>query len=72
MPSVDRSPVRPPVPVEVLRVEQEEVVEGLQGKVKSLEQRIKTVRYAFEGLREMVVALNEKVDSSIGTAIASH
>ena len=26
----------------------------------------------MEGLREMVVGLNEKVDSSLGTAISSH
>ena len=37
VPSVGRSPVCPPVPVEVLEVEQEEVVEGLRGKVKGLE-----------------------------------
>ena len=71
-PGVKRSLVHPPLPVEILGVEQEEVIEGLRGKVKGLEKTIQTERYAVEGLREMVVGPNEKVDSSLGTAISSH
>ena len=63
--SVETNPVFPPIHVETLGVEQEEVVEGLCGKVKGLEQQIQTERYAFEGLRGMVFGLSEKVDSSI-------
>ena len=39
-PGVERSLVYPSLPVDVLGVEQEEVIEGLQGKVKGLEQTI--------------------------------
>ena len=53
-------------------MEQEEVIEGLRGKVKGLEQTILTEMNAVKGLREMVVGLNEKVYSSLGTAISSH
>ena len=45
----------PLLPVEVPGVEQEEVIEGLRGKVKGLEQTILTERNAVEGLREIVV-----------------
>ena len=61
-----------PPPVEILGVEQEEVIEGIRGKVKGLEQTTLSERYAVEGLQEMVVGLNEKVDSSLGTAISRH
>ena len=69
---VERSLVHPSLPVKVPGGEQEEVIEGLRGKVKGLEQTILTERNAVEGLREMVVGLNEKVDSSLGTALSSH
>ena len=39
--------------------------------MKGLEQTILTERNAVKGLREMVVGLNEKVDSSLGTALTS-
>ena len=59
------------VPCVTLGLEQEEVVEGLRGKVKGLEQWIQTERYGFEELREMVVLLREKMDSSLGTTVTS-
>ena len=62
----------PLLPVEVPGVEQEEVIEGLRGKVKGLEQTILTERNAVKGLREIVVGLNERIDSSLGTALSSH
>ena len=49
-----------PVPHAVIGVVQGEVVEGLSGKVKGLEQCIQTEGYAFEGLREIVVGLWKK------------
>ena len=55
--------------VEVADVEQTVVIEGLQGKVKGLEQTIVNERNAVKGLRDMVVRLSEKVDSSLGTAL---
>ena len=39
--------------------------------MKGLEQTILTERNAVKGLRDMVVGLNEKVDSSRGTALSS-
>ena len=68
---IERSPLLPLQHVGIPGVEQEEVVEGLQGKVKELEQTILTERNAVKDLREMVVGLNEKVDSSLGTALTS-
>ena len=56
-------------PVGIPGVEQEDIIEGLRGKVKGLEQTILTERNAVKGLCEMVVGLNEKVDSSLGTAL---
>ena len=63
MPSVERSPVRLPVPVEILGVEQEEVIEGVRGKVKGLEQRIQTEsmllkafeRWSLELMRKLIL-----------------
>ena len=63
MPSVERSPVRLPVPVEILGVEQEEVIEGVRGKVKELEQRIQTEsmllkafeRWSLELMRKLIL-----------------
>ena len=52
-------------------VEQVEVIEGLQGKMKGLEQTILTEQNAVLGLRDMFVGLIEKVDSSLGTALTS-
>ena len=49
-------------------MKQKEVIEGLRG----LEQTILTEQNAVEGLREMVVGLNEKVDFSLGTALSSN
>ena len=40
--------------------------------MKGLEQTILTERNAVKGLRDMVIGLNEKVDSSLGTALTSH
>ena len=61
-----------PLPsVEVADVEQTVVIEGLLGKMKGLEQTIVTERNAVKGLRDMVVGLSEKVDSSLGTALTS-
>ena len=51
--------------------EQTVVIEGLQGKMKGLEQTIVTERIAVKSLCDMVVGLNEKVDSSLGTALTS-
>ena len=65
------NPQHPTVPCVTLGLEQEEVFEGLHGKVKGLEQWIQTEGYAFEGLREMVVGLQEKMDSSLGTSVTS-
>ena len=56
---------------EVADVEQTEVIEGLWGKIKGLEQTIVTEPNAVKGLRDMVVELSEKVDSSLGTALTS-
>ena len=47
------------------------IIEGLCGKVKGLEQTIVTERNAVLGLRDMVVGLSERVDSSLSTAMAS-
>ena len=47
------------------------VIEGLCGKVKGLEQTLVTERNAVKGLRDMVVGLSERVDSSLGTALTS-
>ena len=66
---IERSLLLPLQTVEIPGVEQEEVIESLQGKVKGLEQTILTKRNAIEGLCEMVVGHNEKVDSSLGTAL---
>ena len=57
--------------VEVVDTEQTVVIEGLRGKVKGLEQTLVTERNAVKGLRDMVVGLSEKVDSSLGTALTS-
>ena len=57
--------------VEIVDAEQTVVIEGLRGKMKDLEQTIVTERNAFKGLRDIVVDLSEKVDSSLGTALTS-
>ena len=59
------------LPVEVVEAEHTVVIEGLCGKVKGLEQTIVTERNAVKGLRDMVVGLSERVDSSLSTAVAS-
>ena len=69
--SIESSPSLPLQPVGIPGVEQKEVIEDLRGKVKRLEQTILTERNAVKGLHEMVVGLNEKVDSSQGTALTS-
>ena len=69
---IERSPSLPLLPVGIPGVEQEEVYEGLQGKLKGLEQTILAERNAVKGNCEMVVGLTEKVDSSLGTALTSH
>ena len=64
----------PPIPtlsVEVVDVEHTVVIEGLRGKVKGLEQTIVTERNAVLGLRDMVIDLSERVDSSLSTAVTS-
>ena len=66
---IDRRPSLPLQAVGVPDVEQVEVIEGLPGKMKGLEQTILTERNAVKGLRDMVVGLSEKVDSSLGTAL---
>ena len=58
-------------PVRTPDVEQVEVIEGLRGKMKGLEQTILTEQNALKGLHDMVVDLNEKVDSFLGTALTS-
>ena len=68
--SVQSSPIPTP-PVEVVDAEHTEVIEGRRGKVKGLEQTIVTERNAVKGLRDMVVDLSERVDSSLSTALTS-
>ena len=67
--------VRPPSPptpsVEVVDAKHTVVIEGLHGKVKGLEQTIVTQRNPVKGLRDMVIGLSERVDSSLSTAVAS-
>ena len=48
------------------------IIEGLCGKVKGLEQTIVTERNVVLGLRDMVVDLSERVDSSLSTAVISN
>ena len=67
----ERLPSLPLPSLEVADAEQTEVIEGLQGKMKGLEQTIVIERNAVKGLRDMVVGLSEKVDSSLGTALTS-
>ena len=55
----------------VVDTEHTVVIEGLCGKVKGLEQTLVTERNAVKGLRDMVVGLSERVDSSLGTALTS-
>ena len=57
--------------VDVAEVEHTVVVEGPRGKVKGLEQTIVTERNVVMGLRDMVVDLSERVDSSLSTAVTS-
>ena len=47
------------------------MVHDLHGKVKGLEQTIVTERNAVLGLRDMVIDLSERVDSSLSTAMPS-
>ena len=68
---VERRPSLPLQSIEVPDVEQVEVIEGLRGKMKGLGQTILTEQNAVQGLRDMVVGLSEKVDSSLGTALTS-
>ena len=63
----------PPIPtssVEVVDAEHTIIIEGLRGKVKGLEQTIVTERNAVL-VRDMVVDLSERVDSSLSTAMTS-
>ena len=55
----------------MIDVEHTEVIEGLCGKVKGLEQTIVTERNAVKGLRNIVVGLSERVASSLSTALTS-
>ena len=57
--------------VEVVDTKHTVVIEGLCGKIKGLEQTLVTERNAVKGLRDMVVGLSERVDSSLGTALTS-
>ena len=57
--------------VEAVDAEHTVIIEGLCGKVKGLEQTIVTERNAVLGLRDMVVDLSERVDSSLSTAMTS-
>ena len=41
---METAPIISPVPVEILALEQDTVVEGLPGKVKGLEKQIQTER----------------------------
>ena len=66
-----RLPSPPTSSVEVVDAEHTIVIEGLCGKVKGLEQTIVTERNAVKGLRDMVVDLSERVDSSLSTAVTS-
>ena len=66
-----RLPSPPKFSVEVVDTEHIVVIEGLCGKVKGLEQTLVTERNAVKGLRDMVVGLSERVDSSLGTALTS-
>ena len=68
---IKRLPSLPLQSVEVANVEQNEVIEGLRGKMKGLEHTIVTERNAVKGLHDMVVGLSEKVDSSLCTALTS-
>ena len=71
---LSESPSTAPAPtssVDVAEVEHTVVVEGLRGKVKGLEQTIVTERNVVMGLRDMVVDLSERVDSSLSTAVTS-
>ena len=47
------------------------IVGGCSGKVKGLEQTLVTEGNTVKGLRDMVVGLSERVDSSLGTAFTS-
>ena len=69
--NLEHLPSPPLSSVEIVDAEQTVVIEGLQGKMKGLEQTIVTERNAVKGLRDMVVGLSEKVDSSLGTALTS-
>ena len=61
-----------PLPsVEVVDAEQTVVIECLRGKMKGLEQTIVTEQNAVKGLRDMMVGLMEKIDSSLGSALTS-
>ena len=68
--SVQSSPIPTP-PVEVVDAEHTEVIEGRRGKVKGLEKTIVTERNAVKGLRDIVVDLIDRVDSSLSTALTS-
>ena len=67
----ERLPSLPLPSVEVVDAEQTVVIEGLQGKMKGLEQTIVTEQNTVKGLCDMVVGLSEKVDASLGTALTS-
>ena len=66
-----QTPPTPISPAEVGDVEHTVIIEGLRGKVKGLEQTIVTERNAVKGLRDMVVDLSERVNSSLSTAVPS-
>ena len=69
-PQVVQSLHVPTSSVEAADAEHTVIIEGLCGKVKGLEQTIVTERIAVLGLRDMVVDLSERVDSSLSTAMA--
>ena len=69
--NTERIPSPPLSSVEEVDTEHTVVIEGLCGKVKGLEQTLVTELNAVKGLRDMVVGLSERVDSSLGTALTS-
>ena len=61
----------PALSAEVVDSENTVVIEGLCGKVRSLEQTNVTERDTLRGLRDMLIDLSERVDSSLSTAVSS-
>ena len=61
----------PALSAKVVDGESTVVIEGLRGKVRSLEQTIVTERDTVRGLQDMLIDLSELVDSSLSTAVSS-